>query len=200
MPLGDFVIDIVRPTGPPGSELLIEIQTGSFAAMGRKLDCLLETHRMLVVHPIAVESFLEREGSKPRRSPRRGSLFDLFAELVSIPTLLDHPNLEIEVVLVSVAKVQVVDASARRGRGGYRTIDRRLRSVVSEHRFLNSADLSSLLPDDLPEPFTTADLARGAGISRDAAQKMAYCLRALELVTVLDRSRAGYTYRRAGIV
>ncbi len=196
VPLADFVIDIVRPPigGEPG--LLIEIQTGSFAAMARKLDHLLESHRILVVHPIAVETRLERPGAKSRRSPIRGSVFDVFDQLVSIPTLVDHPNLEIEVVLVNVSKVQAVDPAARRGRGGYRTIDRRLTSVLGQHRLATRADLARLLPDDLPPIFTTTDLAASARIGRDAAQKMAYCLRALDLVEVTRRSRAGYEYRR----
>ncbi len=196
VPLADFVIDIVRPPTSVGPELLIEIQTGSFAAMGRKLDHLLESHRMLLVHPIAAVTHLERGGQRGRRSPLKGTIYDLFAELVSIPTLLDHPNLEIDVVLVAVHKLQVEDPRARRGRGGFRTVDRTLQSVLSEQRIRNRTDLASLLPDGLPEPFTTADLARGAGISRDAAQKMAYCLRSLDLLAVESRSRDGFRYRR----
>ena len=197
VPLADFVIDIVRPGPDAGPELLIEIQTGSFAAMGRKLDHLLESHRILLVHPIAAVTHLERDGRKGRRSPLKGTVYDLFAELVSIPTLLDHPNLEIDVVLVAVHKIQVEDPRARRGRGGHRTIDRTLQDVLGQHRFTGRADLAALLPVDLPDPFTTADLARGAGIGRDAAQKMAYCLRSLDLLTVESRSRDGYRYRRA---
>ena len=65
-PLDGFVIDIRR------DDLLIEIQTGSFAAMGTKLDHLLTEHRMLLVHPIAAETYLERPGAEPRRSPKKG--------------------------------------------------------------------------------------------------------------------------------
>ena len=79
VPLRGFVIDIVRP------ELLIEIQTSSFGAMGKKLDQLLDDHRVLLVYPLEVETYLQRPGRKTRKSPTRGTLFDLFAELVSIP-------------------------------------------------------------------------------------------------------------------
>lgn len=188
--LDGFVIDIRRPG------LLIEIQTSGFGSMGRKLDRLLSEHRMLLVHPVATVTYLQREGSRARRSPRKGSLWSVLDELVSIPTLLDHPNLTLEVWLVTVDRVQEPDPKARRGRGGWRTVDRQLREVESRHRFESTDDLVALLPSGLPERFTTADIAEAAGIGRDVAQKLAYCLRALERIELLEQKRAGYVYRR----
>ncbi len=188
--LDGFVIDIRR------SDLLIEIQTSGFGSMGRKLDRLLSDHRMLLVHPVATVTYLQRAGKKPRRSPRRGSLWSVLDELVSIPTLLDHPNLALEVWLVTVDRVQEPDPKARRGRGGWRTVDRRLREVESRHRFESTDDLAALLPGDLPGRFTTADIAEAAGIGRDVAQKLAYCLRALERIELIEQKRAGYVYRK----
>ena len=194
VPLEGFVIDIVRGAETP-DELLIEIQTGAFGSMGSKLDRLLTDHRMLLVHPIAVQTILERRDTKPRRSPKRGSIYSLFDELVSIPTLLDHPNLELDVVLASVVKIQVPDPKARRGRGGWRTVDRQLDQVLEVHRFADVGDLLQLLPDGLPATFTTADIASGAGVSRDSAQKLAYCFRNANLIDELARSRAGIEYQ-----
>ncbi len=194
VPLERFVIDIARRWGEP-DELLIEIQTSSFAAMGNKLDRVLGEHRVLLVHPIAVRTTLERDGSKPRRSPKRGSIYSVFEELVSIPTLLDHPHLELDVVLVEVTKRQIHDPKARRGRGGWRTVDRRLETITSTERFATVADLTRLLPPDLPPTFTTADLAADGTMTRDEAQRLAYCFRAACLFDQVGRSRAGIEYR-----
>jgi hypothetical protein len=188
VPVEGFVVDIRRPG------LLVEIQTSSFASMARKLDRLLDVHRMLLVHPIEVETLLQRPGSKARRSPKRGSVFRIFEELVSIPTLLDHPNLMLDVVLVSVTKVQRADARVRRGRGGFRTIDRQLREVLEIRRFAGTDDLAELLPASLPSEFTTADIATRAHVSRDVAQRMAFCFRALDVITEVGRTRAGIHY------
>jgi hypothetical protein len=185
-----FVADIRR------GDLLIEIQTSAFGAMGRKLDRVLNGHRVLVVHPIATETYLVRPEAKPRRSPKRGDLYGLFDELVSIPTLIDHPNLAIEVLLVAVDKYQEADPTLRRNRGGWRTYDRRLRQVHSRHRFDGIGDLAALLPAHLPPVFTTADLARAVPTTRDRAQRMAYCLRQVGVLEVVDRIRAGHRYRR----
>lgn len=189
MRLDGFVIDIRRP------ELLIEIQTSSFGSMGKKLDRLLEEHEILLVHPIAVTSYLSRSNNKARRSPKRGSIYSLFNELVSIPTLLDHPNLTLDVVLVSVDKMQVHDPKARRGRGGWRTTDRVLREILERHRFRTATDLLALLPENLPETFTTADLADRGRFDRSTAQQIAYCFRALNFFDEVDRTKAGYHYR-----
>ncbi len=183
-----FVIDIRR------RDLLIEIQTSSFAAMGNKFDRLLGSHRILLVHPIAIETYVQRPGKKPRKSRTRGSLFDIFEELVSIPTLLDHPNLTLEVILATVTELQKPDRRMRRGRGGFRTIDRQLRDVLEIRRFRGTDDVAELLPGGLPGEFTTADIATAAKVSRDVAQRMAFCLRFLEVIKSVGRTKAGIHY------
>lgn len=190
VPLDGFVIDICR------KDLLIEIQTGSFAAMGKKLDHLLPEHRILLVYPIAIETTLVRE-ERRRRSPKRGTIYSLLGELVSIPTLLDHPNLSLEVVLAKIDAVQVHDPKIRRRRGGYRTVDRQLTEIVERHRFDHAEDLLRLLPTGLPHEFTTADLAAAGGFDRSIAQQMAYCFRALHFFDERGRTKAGIHYRLA---
>lgn len=190
VPLHGFVIDIRR------GDLLVEIQTAAFGAMGRKLDRLLDEYRMRLVHPIAVETYLQRPGRKPRKSPRRRSIYHLFDELVSIPTLLDHPNLVLDVVLVSVTEVQRAARRSRRNRGGFRTTDRQLRHVREVRHLAGTGDVAALLPAGLPATFTTADIARVAGVSRDLAQRMAFCFRSLEVIAEVGRTRAGICYAR----
>jgi hypothetical protein len=62
-----FVVDIVR------GDLLVEIQTASFGAMKKKLACLLATHRVRLIHPVAAEKWIvQRDGRRPptrRKSP-----------------------------------------------------------------------------------------------------------------------------------
>ncbi len=189
VPIEGFVADIAR------GKQLIEIQTSAFGAMASKLDRLLEEYEILIVHPIAVGTWLERPEKQRRKSPKKGSVADIFDELVSVPTLLDHPNLTLDVVLVDVTKVQVFDPAARRKRGGYRTVDRRLDEIVDQIRFSTVADLATLIPNGLPDPFTTNDLAKASGFRRDQAQRMAYCFRPLGVFEEVGRTKAGYQYR-----
>ena len=190
-PIDGFVIDLVR------GDRLIEIQTGSFGALGPKLDRLLGEYRLHLVHPIATETWIVREGKPTRKSPKRGSVYDVFGELTSLPTVLDHPHLTLEVVMVQQDAVRVADPRMRRGLGGWRTVDRRLREIVDRQVFADPEDLLALVPDDLPQVFTTADLATATGIHRRLAQAMAYCLRMNDLIVELDRRADGVRYRIA---
>ncbi len=56
-------------------------------------------------------------------------------------------------------------------------------------------DLVGLLPDDLPEPFTTADLAGKLGRPRRAAQRMAYCLRKVGAIVAVGKRGNAIEYR-----
>ncbi|MFT7650290.1 MAG: hypothetical protein ACI8Y4_005060 [Candidatus Poriferisodalaceae bacterium] len=188
VPLGRFVIDVMR------DGLLIEVQTGAISAMGRKLDHLLEDHRIRIVHPLAATRWLEQPGKKRRKSPSKCTVWNVLDQLVSIPTLLDHPNLELLIVMIEETEVRSGNDMVRRGRRG-RVTDRRLEQVIDTHLFSSQADLLAMLPDDLPQPWTTADLALGAGIRRDMAQKFAYVLRTACLVEEVERTRAGIVYR-----
>ncbi len=189
VPLNGFVIDIER------GRQLIEIQTGSFGAMGKKLDRLLGDHELLLVYPVAVETRLVRPSKPSRRSPKRGSVYQLFDELVSIPTLIDHPHLTLEVALVKIDRIQRPDPKARRGRGGYRTVDKVMTELVGIERFADVEDLRRLIPAGLPDEFTTADLADCGPFDRSTAQKLAYCFQPLGIFEQTRRTRAGYHYR-----
>ena len=55
VPIGGDVIDLVRADGE-----LVEVQTGGFSALGRKLDALLDTHRFRIVYPVGAERRIVR--------------------------------------------------------------------------------------------------------------------------------------------
>ncbi|MCP4959728.1 MAG: hypothetical protein GY925_10720 [Actinomycetia bacterium] len=183
-----MVVDLER------SDDIVEVQTGSLGAMGTKLDRLLSDHRVVVVHPIAAETILVKAGRSDRRSPKKGKPVDIFDELVSIPTLIDHPNLTIDVVMTVEERVKIEDPELRRRRGGWRTVDRRLVDVVDVVRLSGPEDLDDFVPAGLPDPFTTADLASCGRYRRETAQRIAYCMRALGRFETVDRTRAGFLY------
>jgi hypothetical protein len=188
-----FVVDLVR------EQQLIEIQTGGFSSMRRKLDALLDHHPIHIVHPIAAEKWIRKideSGAEVscRRSPKRGIAADVCSELTSFPSLLSHPNLSLEVLLVQEEEVRRPDPTAWRKKG-WRVAERRLVGILERVRFDEPDDLLMLLPGDLPDPFTTADLARALGRTRHAARGVAYCLREAGLLEVAGRSKAGYEYR-----
>ncbi len=190
----DYVIDIVR------GDLLIEIQTRGFAAMKRKLTMLTQNHPVRVVHPIAAEKWIVklapdgRTTLNRRRSPRRGSILDVFRELVSLSHLIPRDNLSLEVVLTREEEVRVNNGRGSWRRGGWSIADRRLIGVIDRVRFESVLDFRALLPPGLPDPFTTRDLADRLGERIATAQKMAYCLREMGAVEAVGRQGQAYLY------
>jgi hypothetical protein len=172
-----FIVDVVRP------DELVEIQTTSFASAASKLRRLVETHAIVLVHPIAVERWLVRvdgDGAVTdrRRSPKRGMALDLFHELVAFPELVAHSNFRIEVVLIREEELRgpIPDGARYRYPRQWWRLDRRLVEVVATVRVDTPADLLTLLPAGLPEAFTSADIAAASRRPKHLAMRATYCL------------------------
>jgi len=196
--LDGYFIDVVR------EDLLIEIQTRNFSAMKRKLFDLTERHRVRLVHPIAQQKWIIRtpkggKGKETRRkSPKRGAIENIFEELVAFPKLMTNPNFTLEVLLIHEEEVRKHDASKRGWRRkGWVTQERRLIDVVDQRRFSTPEDMRIFIPDDLEEPFTTADLAEVLGKPRRLAQQIAYCLRGMGTIEMDGKKGNAILYRRA---
>ncbi|MDJ0499212.1 MAG: hypothetical protein QNJ89_15380 [Acidimicrobiia bacterium] len=192
-----YVIDVVR------DDLLIEVQTRGFSSMKRKLrDLLAAGHRVRVIHPITMQKTivrLDEDGTVlgRRRSPKRGSVQDLFAELVSFPDLIAHPGLEIQLVLTVEDEYRSHDPRKAWRRRGWVVTERRLIRVEGTTTISQPADLVDLLPDDLPDPFTTGDIAAAAPCPLRIAQQMAYCLRHSGASDVVGKRGNSIEYRLA---
>ena len=181
VPVGRFVIDLVRADGE-----LVEVQTGGFGALGKKLDALLDDHRVRIVHPVAAERRIVRvdehgEVLAARRSPKRATAVEVFDKLVAFPALLTHPHLTIEVLLLRedhIRRPQPVTTRRRTRDPG----ERRLVGVIDRIELRTPADVLAALPALPPEPFSTRELAACLSCGTVLAQRTLYCLRAIGLV------------------
>lgn len=180
---------------------LVEIQYGSLAAIRAKVQQLVKQHDVLVVKPLAARKHLVTRRRKrgpivrARYSPSRATGYDLFEDLVHFVDVFPHPRLTLEVLLTEQEEQRVVCRKRRWHSKGYRVEDRVLRCVHSRLRFRTAEDLLMLLPDGLPEPFSTEDLSRRADIPRWLAQKMAYCLRKTGAADVVAKRSNALLYR-----
>ena len=162
---------------------LIEIQRASLSAIRSKIAQLLRGHRVTLVKPLAARTLIVRkdEADGPivsqRFSPLRRTMFHLFEELVHFGDVFPHPKLKLEVLMIEQAEHRVTRPKRRFNGPSFRVEDRHLLQIVSRQTFQTARDLISLLPETLPTPFQTQDLAGEAGIPRWLAQKMVYCLK-----------------------
>ena len=174
-----YRIDVVN------NQRLIEIQHGSLAAIKRKILRLLEEYDVTVVKPIVTRKQLvwtESKGGRVvrrRMSPKRRSLLSVFDELVYFTQVFPHPRLLLEVPLVQVEEWRYLGHGRRRRHRDrdYEVEDQKLSCVDDVHQFRDAADLRRLIPDQLPTPFTTAELSDALNTDRWVAQRIAYCLR-----------------------
>lgn len=196
VPLDGYVIDLVR------DGQLVEFQTGGFSPLRRKLPALLARHDVRVVVPIVVHRFILRmddsgELMSERRSPKRGRIEDVFAQLVSIPELLLHPRFTLEAVLVDIDEIRVHRPGRAFRRRGWVVQARALRKVHSSHVLAAVDEVVALLPPALPDSFGTAELATAAGMPRRLAQQMLYCLSAMGATERVGKCGNSVVYRRA---
>ncbi|MEP7290452.1 MAG: hypothetical protein ABI835_01660 [Chloroflexota bacterium] len=200
--LGGYVIDIMRPASDSGPCQCIEIQTRHLGSMKPKLRALLDRYPIRVVYPIAKERFIIRIdadgviGSR-RKSPKKGTVYHLFPELVGLPTLIHHPNFSLEVALLREEEIWIEDGQGSWRRKHWSIHDRRLLEVVDTVPLTTPADFAALLPSELDTVFDSGDLAKGLRQQRYLAQKMAYCLREMGVLEVVGKRGKSLLYRLA---
>jgi hypothetical protein len=199
-----YIIDVKR------GETLIEIQTRSFSKIKAKLLDLVPHHPVRLVYPIAQDRWIvkvdhDRDSVLSRRkSPKHGSLLQVFDELIRFPDLLAETNFSLELLLTQEEEVRHHEPHRRSRRSWSRrrwmTHERRLLDVLSAHRFDTPDDLAALLPDSLlavdAEPFTTADLAAALNERKRLAQKIAYCMRKSGVLQVVGKKGNAFLYHR----
>ena len=189
-----YQIDVIQ------DDLLIEIQTANFSAIKKKLADLLPNHPVLLVYPVALEKWIVRLSASSnkllyrRKSPRRGRVEDIFRELVYITDLLQNPNLQIEIIFVREEEVRKADGLGSWRRKGVSIIDHRLLEVVCKNRLAGKRDFLALLPETLPPVFSVQDIARELSLRRSLAQKMAYCLRKMQILRVSGKHGRALLY------
>jgi hypothetical protein len=198
-PVGRYVVDILR-----GQEI-IEIQTRNFSAVKGKVVTLIEEHDLVLVSPVAVDKRIVKlprddgETATARRSPKHGLVVDVFDELVSFPQLVAHPRFSLEVALISEEEVRRWDPKRAWRRRGWVIDHRRLVDIVDRVRLGCVGDLAGLLPTELVEPFTTADLAAALGRPRRLAQRMAFCLRSAGAIDPVGKAGNAVRYVRSAV-
>jgi hypothetical protein len=197
VPVGRFVIDLVRADGE-----LVEVQTGGFGALGKKLDALLDEHRVRVVHPVAAERRIVRVDEHGqvlgvRRSPKRETAVAVFDKLVAFPSLLTHPNLTVEVLLLREDHIRRPQRTSTPGRVRDPS-ERRLVELLDRVALRTPEDILAALPALPHEPFSTRELAALLGCSTPLAQRTLYCLRIIGIVEPAGKRGRAPLHARTG--
>jgi hypothetical protein len=197
VPIDGYRVDAVLP------DRLVEIQHGSLGAISRKVARLLTSHQVLVVKPIVVRKVLVQLSGRAgtvryrRRSPKTGSVLDLFHDLVHFTRVFPHERLTLEVPLVEIEEWRYPGHGRRRRwrAGDFQIEDQRLIAIHETYTLRTAAQLTDLLGVRLPAKFHTGHLATLLERPRWEAQKVAYCLRETGAVQTVGKEGNAWLYR-----
>jgi hypothetical protein len=191
-----FVCDALDTAGE-----LIEIQTGSFAPLKKKLALLAARGPVRLIHPVIVVKTIELFDTggrliSRRKSPRKGSFWNLFDQLVYAPELAALPNLTLEVALLDARERRVDDGRGSWRRRGISIADRAVETYRESIIFTALKDYRKLLPFKGKEEFTSSLLAERAGIRSNLARKTLYVLQRIGAVQRLRKEGKSWIYRQ----
>jgi hypothetical protein len=196
--LGDYVCDGLTRKGE-----IIEVQTGSFGPLRDKVRNLSAWGPVRIVHPVIVNKYIETfddqgKSLRKRKSPRRGSEWDLFKHLLYAPELALLPGLSIELALIDVLEKRVLDGKGSWRRKGASVTDRELTDWHGSLCLRGLKDYGRFVPFSRREGFTVRDLAEKARIAPALAQKTLYVLTKIGAVERTGKRGNAYCYKKKG--
>ena len=181
-----FVCDAVTENG------VFEIQTRGFDRLRKKLDVLLQEGAFTVVYPMIGEKrLLTTELStgeiKIRKSPVKGSLYELFRELYRITDYIPHKNFRLRIVTVKADEHRLRDSTVKRRKGEprYLKTERVPTALLGDETYCAPSDYAKFLPDGLTDEFTTKEFSALSGLHQDDCSLV---LRVLMRIGILERT------------
>lgn len=193
---GRYVADICRPDG------IYEIQTRQFNKLRGKLDTFLDDYSVTVVYPIPHIKYLRwiddttGEISAPHKSPKRGVFQEVFMELYKIKPYLTHHNFHLLLMLIDLEEYRFLNGWSKDKKRGSSRSDRIPTALYAKEAIYAPSDYIRLIPDTVPERFTTRDYAKACHISQAAAQTAANILLHVGVIDRIGKIGNAYLYER----
>jgi hypothetical protein len=190
-----FVADGINASGE-----YIEIQTGHFASIKKKIQKLSLLGKVRLIYPVLVVKYIEVFNARGklqsrRKSPKRGSSWDIFDALIHAPELPLVCGLTIELALVDAAEQRVQDGKGSWRRKGVSIKNRTLLAVHERILLCKPADYLRFVPFAKKDQFTSADLGEKAGIRIDMARKVLYVLNKIGVVKRIGKMGNALVYQ-----
>ena len=195
IPVDNFIADIYH------DGRITEIQTARMGAMRSRLSCFLTQYPVRIVYPIPAEKWVvwidpdTGELLKRNKSPLRGSFFHAFRELYRIRPFLHNPNLSLELLLIDMDEYRLLDGWSKNKKRGSHRYDRIPLRLRDRAVLTCPQDYMQFVPEDLPEPFTSAQFAKTVRLRRDRASTVLLILTEMGVVERIGKKGNAYLYR-----
>jgi len=193
--VGEYVTDGVRKNGE-----YIEIQTGSFAPLVKKINEFTKHGKVRIIHPIAVKKIIEVYDQQKkllyrRKSPAKGSSWGIFDALLFAPHLPLVKGVIIEITMVEIIEKRIKDGKGSWRRNGISIYDKELAAIQETIILKKPKDYLKFIPFNKNEEFTTAALAKKAGIKINIARKALYVLAKMNVVNRIGKKSNAWVYK-----
>ena len=181
---------------------IIEVQTGNFQQLRRKLKTFLPLYPVTIVYPIHKNKWIRwinpqtGEISPPRKSPKKGTAYAVFPELYKIKKFLLDPNLKLHIITVDLEEFRYLDGWGKNKKKGATKSDIIPTNLVDELSISNSKEYAKLIPDCLLEGFTTRDYQKATGQTLKTSQLAHNILNHVEVVKRVGKKGNAYIYNR----
>jgi len=192
--VGSFVADIRNENG------ITEIQTRSFNALRKKLECFLKLGTVTIVYPMPSTKWLlwvdseTGEANKQRKSPKIGKPYQAFYELYKIKPLLTHPNLKLRLMMINIKEYRYLDGWSKDKKKGSTRCERIPTELIEEIHIDCLSDYKKLMPDNMPDVFTSKDYAKATELNKNSATIAVGILFSVGVLNRIGRDKKGYSY------
>jgi hypothetical protein len=196
--VGSFVADGIRKDGE-----YIEVQTGSFGPLKKKVKEFAAIGKVRIIHPIAVTKTIEvyAKGGKPlyrRKSPVHGTPWNIFDALLYAPELPLIRGVTIEIAMVDIVEKRVKDGKGARRRKGISIKDKELSAFHESILLYKPKDYLRFIPFNKTEEFTVSSHAEKAGVKIWVSQRALYVLTKMGLIKKVGKKGNAWVYSIGG--
>lgn len=195
--VNNYIVDICGDKG------IIEIQTRSFNKLRDKLDTFLPINSVTIVYPIPSTKWLiwidkeTGEITDKRKSPKRGTPYEIFFELYKIKQWLKYDNLKVCIVMLDIEEYRYLDGYDHTRKRGSSRCERIPVEIIEEMHIDTKTDYKKLIPADLPEQFSSKDYKKKSRLSLSRAQTALNVLFEVGAVKRVGKVGNLYMYERA---
>ncbi len=183
-------------------EAIIEIQTRQFNKLREKLSIFLKEYPVTIVYPVPGQKrlyWLDQETgelSEGRLSPKKGTPYEICAELYKIKNYLRNPNLHFHILVLELDEYRFLNGWSKDKKRGSSRCDRIPKRIISELCIATREDYKKLLPEKLPERFGSKELAKTAHISRRLSQITLNILLETTIIQRVGKNGNAWIYQR----
>ncbi len=198
--IGRYVADILV------GDDIIEIQTSSFYSMKKKLDYYLSLpniDNITIVYPVAYNKWVSwitpdtGEISNKRKSPKKGSIYDILPELYSIKDYVFRDGISFRVCLIDLNEYKILngwDSKKKRGSSKY---DKEPIALIDDVLLNDIEDYYKFIPHSLAVEFTKKEWEKETKLSPKNSGLALLFLRQIGVVEQVGKRGRAYLYQRA---